>query len=140
MVLLQVVVVYDRGTTMFQCLQLHQSPDVFRQELQPQKQQSAIFAINKKQLLSKEIACPVIKCCVLRAATTLVLAHKMTSLSNVRIAVRVLHKTLSIFLIQRLKFNCYLACLLCACLLSCLILILIFKFIVLSISYLIIIL
>ena len=93
MVLLQVVVVYDRETTMHQFR--HRSHhDVFHRELLQQKHHCVMSATNKKHQLSKEILCLVIKCCVLRAVTTLQHARKMTSLSNALIAVKVLHKTL----------------------------------------------
>ena len=71
MVLLQVVVVYDRGVTMFLLLlQLRQLPDAFHQELPWQKQHCAIFVINKDHPLSKDFVFPVVKCFAPLAVTT----------------------------------------------------------------------
>ena len=98
----QIVVVYDQAVMMFQCLQLHQSADVFQQELQHQKLNRVIFAINKNQQLSIVTAIHVIKCYVLRAVTTLQHARRMIHLLNVLTAVKALFKTLSIYLNRRM--------------------------------------
>ena len=96
MVLLQVVVVYDRGTTMRHQFLHHPHHDVFRQELlrrQKQKQLNVGFATNKNHHQNNEFASTVIKWFVHHAARALQHFPKTISHLIVHSADNLLRKT-----------------------------------------------